>query len=233
VHCITVTTHQLSNAAATKDSESGRLAGEGYEGLGKLYLRMGETDNALNCYKHALEFAEKYSGPMDSHVPILMQDISKVYQSLGSFDEELHYLEQCDVFAQQLNLHIPMGVSERLKILNRRGEQYESSDSGNIEEARQVYTEVKEACIARGDQETLVKANRRLAGLEQGEGCAEQDVVEVEVKGLNLQSYRLNPRPQNVPEEKFEDVSQFEESVAQLDLSEPVVEQPIEVVSEG
>lgn len=179
VHCITVTTHQLSNAAAAKDPDSGRLAGEGYEGLGKLYLRMGETENALNCYKHALGFAEKYSGPMDSHIPILMQDISKVYETLGRTDEAIEMIYHAELQGQKSQPMFNQRIMyQRAKLLEK---------IGNLEEAKQVYSEVKDACLARGDQETLLETSRRLTTVEE-KLTKENEVSKLEesVKELDL-----------------------------------------------
>lgn len=156
LHCVGVTTLELSKNDNPKNPRVITLAGLAYEGLGKLYLSMNLPENALNMYHHALQFAETIFHPHDPQIPVLLNDLATVYEALNDYDQALETVEKAISAAKIGNPStIPSIMCNKATILLFKGE---------LKTARQLYEELVETCKRLYDSETLreVRANMKI-----------------------------------------------------------------------
>ena len=68
-----------------------------YFSLGNLHHTLGETDQAKDYHKHALEITLKKLGPEHVDVAHSYHKLGSIYNGLGEFEEAKHCLDRASV----------------------------------------------------------------------------------------------------------------------------------------
>ncbi|XP_063693196.1 uncharacterized protein LOC134825046 [Bolinopsis microptera] len=170
LHCVGVTTLELSKSDEPKNPTVSTLAGLAYEGLGKVYLSMNLPENALNMYKHAFQFAGALFDPNDPQIPVLLNDFATVYEALDQYDMALEKVENAIEKAKVANqAALPSIMCNKATIL---------LFSGDLISARSLYEELLQTCLRIQDYETIREINANLKILKEKERLQKECLAE-------------------------------------------------------
>jgi len=80
--------------------DSGANSAVAYNGIGKIYIKKGDYNQALNYHNKALSIAEKANSPR--HIEGTLRDIANLYVKQKNFTTALNYYDRARLIAEEL-----------------------------------------------------------------------------------------------------------------------------------